>query len=137
MKGSYILLIHLSTSQEITIGKLGSILFQKGWYSYIGSALNGLPGRINRHLRGEKNLHWHIDYLLKQSTIEQVYYKENETREECFLADQFNASCKPIPGFGCSDCSCHSHLYHGTKKQLQQIINENNMISYDQSEAKP
>ncbi|MCK4902633.1 MAG: GIY-YIG nuclease family protein, partial [Thermoplasmatales archaeon] len=83
MKGSYILLIELENDSKIQIGKLGDILFKKGFYVYIGSALNGLEQRINRHLRADKKLHWHIDYLLKSAKVDSVYYKENDQREEC------------------------------------------------------
>jgi len=42
MKGSYILLIKLDEDKDIQIGKLGNISFKKGYYAYVGSALNGL-----------------------------------------------------------------------------------------------
>ena len=67
MKGSYLLLIELKDKETIQIGKLGKIDFMKGFYVYIGSAINGLEQRINRHLRKEKKLHWHIDFLLKSA----------------------------------------------------------------------
>ena len=54
MKGSYILVIELKEEKIIQIGKLGKIHFKKGFYVYIGSALNGLEQRITRHLIKEK-----------------------------------------------------------------------------------
>lgn len=54
MKGSYILVIQLKEDQKIQIGKLSRIHFSKGLYVYIGSALNGLEQRLNRHLRKGK-----------------------------------------------------------------------------------
>jgi Uri superfamily endonuclease len=51
MKGSYILLLELTKSQNITVGRLGILLFLKGVYAYVGSALNGIEARVKRHLR--------------------------------------------------------------------------------------
>jgi Uri superfamily endonuclease len=54
MKGTYILLIKLLKNQAIAIGKLGNLTFENGYYAYIGSALNGLENRIDRHLKSNK-----------------------------------------------------------------------------------
>ena len=56
MKGSYVLIIELNQDITIYIGSLGSIFFKKGFYSYIGSALNDLENRIKRHIRKKKNV---------------------------------------------------------------------------------
>ncbi len=129
MKGSYILLIELENDSKIQIGKLGDILFKKGFYVYIGSALNGLEQRINRHLRTDKKLHWHIDYLLKSAKVDSVYYKENDQREECKIAKSFS-KLKPVSGFGCSDCNCKSHLFYGSKNETIKSINSLDMTHY-------
>jgi len=112
MKGSYILIIKLENDKEIQIGKLGKIFFKKGFYAYVGSALNGLEQRINRHIRQEKKLYWHIDYFLKNSKINSIYYKEGNKKEECEISELFS-NFKSISGFGCSDCNCRSHLFYG------------------------
>ncbi len=135
MKGSYILFIHLPTGKEIRIGKKGKIYFPADWYVYIGSALNSLTGRINRHLKKEKNLHWHIDYLLQHASIETIFFKQSSTHEECTLATQFLKNSEPINGFGCSDCRCQSHLFHGPKQQLHQIIHKMNLKRYHQAKT--
>jgi Uri superfamily endonuclease len=75
MKGSYIILIELKQDAKIRIGKIGDIFFKKGHYLYIGSALNGLELRITRHFRDDKKIHWHIDYLLIESEIIDIFYK--------------------------------------------------------------
>lgn len=130
MKGSYVLLIYLDKKKEITIGKLGTATFNPGWYAYVGSALNSISGRINRHLKENKKLHWHIDYFLQHTNINIVFYKESNLREECMIAEEFSKHCNYIPGFGCSDCHCQSHLFYDSKKQLMQIIEHFNMIEY-------
>ena len=129
MKGSYILLIELENDKEIQIGKLGNIFFEKGFYVYIGSALNGLEQRINRHLRTDKKLHWHIDYLLKSAKVDSVYYKENKQKEECKIAKSFS-KLKSVNGFGCSDCKCKSHLFYGSKNEIIKSINSLDMTHY-------
>jgi Uri superfamily endonuclease len=73
-KGSYCLCIKVSESAKIMVGALDMIDFCKGYYVYIGSALNGLKHRINRHVKTSKGeykaIHWHIDYLLKHQKVE-------------------------------------------------------------------
>jgi Uri superfamily endonuclease len=113
MKGSYILVIELKKDKTIQVGKLGKIHFKKGIYAYVGSAFNGLEARINRHLRKTKKKHWHIDYLLDFAEVVDVFYKENEKKEECYIAKKLEENSAPIPGFGCSDCRCKSHLFYG------------------------
>ena len=122
MKGSYLLLIKLTEHKKISIGKLGEAEFTKGLYIYIGSALNGLEQRIQRHLRKHKTTHWHIDYLVKHAEIVDVFYKESKNREECNIAKTFNRKLKSVPDFGCSDCNCKSHLFYGSKNKIMETI---------------
>ena len=121
MKGTYLLLINLNENKSINIGKLGEIFFKKGNYIYVGSALNGLEQRINRHRRKEKRLHWHIDYLLRFGKITKIYYKRGEIREECDFARFFSERLTPIIGFGCSDCNCKSHLFYDSKNYISRL----------------
>jgi Uri superfamily endonuclease len=116
MKGSYVLLLELSEKQEIVIGKLGSVVFAPGFYAYVGSAMNGLEPRLSRHLRRDKRLHWHIDYLLEKASITTVILSEGAKRTECALAQALAQGLDPVPGFGCSDCRCSSHLYFSPER---------------------
>lgn len=111
MKGSYILLIELSRDMEIQIGKLGRMEFRKGFYAYVGSAMNNLEKRIERHIRKEKRLFWHIDYLLENARVKEVIYTESSKREECRLAKNLGKYFTSIQNFGSSDCECKSHLF--------------------------
>ncbi|MDD5093636.1 MAG: GIY-YIG nuclease family protein [Dehalococcoidia bacterium] len=114
-RGSYILLISLDRDAVITVGKLGAFSFRQGYYLYAGSALGGLMGRINRHLKGNKKLHWHIDYLLAQSRIVEVWYASSAERLECRFAEAallLKGAQIPVKGFGSSDCRCPSHLVY-------------------------
>jgi Uri superfamily endonuclease len=116
-KGTYCLLINLKTNQLIQIGRKGKINFNKGCYVYVGSAMNSLEGRIRRHLRKDKKMHWHVDYLLDNpnSHIVQVFFSDDGVKHECDLATCIAEEGTGIQGFGCSDCKCHSHLIYFSK----------------------
>jgi len=117
MKGTYVLIIENHEDTEIEIGKIGSVRFKRGFYAYVGSALSGLEQRIGRHLRGRnKKLHWHIDYFLVNPVVEikGVIYAETEDRKECEIAANVGMQLDSIAHFGCTDCSCKSHLFFST-----------------------
>ena len=111
MKGCYCLIINMNDTKSIRIGKLGKINFKKGHYIYVGSAMNSLEPRLKRHLREDKKLHWHIDYLLKKSEITDIIFNENK-KVECDISQYLSTKTNGINGFGCSDCECESHLYY-------------------------
>ena len=108
------MVIELKKDSLIKIGALGRIKFKKGLYCYVGSALNNLEKRVQRHLSKKKKLHWHIDYFLmnKNTSIKKVFYKLSNKREECKIARfVLKNSISSIENFGCSDCKCKSHLF--------------------------
>ncbi len=125
IKGSYVLLVELSRSAEITVGKLGRVRFKKGFYAYVGSAMGGLEKRIGRHLSKEKKLHWHIDYLLDavETRVVKVFRFESVKRLECGIAGKLSEKLEPVPGFGCSDCGCRSHLFYSdNRRRMRGVI---------------
>ena len=120
MKGSYCLIISMKKSEKLKIGQLcQDYKFKKGYYVYIGSAMNSLVARINRHLSDEKKLHWHIDYLLKNesSEIRDVLFNVSDKKIECDLASTIALNGEEVPKFGCSDCNCSSHLIYFKRKR--------------------
>lgn len=121
MKGTYLLVMKLPKDAKVRIGKRGRRGFKNGYYVYIGSALNGLEKRIQRHLRSEKKTHWHIDYLRPYTEVSDIFYKENTIKEECRIAQVFEEQFDSIPGFGCSDCSCKSHLFYGVSQEIGRL----------------
>ncbi len=132
MKGSYVLILKIDKDKTIKIGKKQQkMFFKKGYYAYVGSAMNGLEQRINRHLRKKKKFHWHIDYLLNQSDIKKVYIKKSTEREECNIARSFEQKFEKITGFGCSDCKCKSHLFYSDRNHLIKTIERINMINFN------
>ena len=134
MKGSYTLLIEVKEDIEIVIGKLGKLHFKKGFYVYVGSALNNLESRINRHLRTDKRIHWHIDYLLKCADIVNVFIKENLKKEECRISNEFEKNLKFLKGFGCSDCKCDSHLFYGKYNEIISVVSKLKLKKYNFNE---
>ena len=125
MRGVYVLIIQVDENVDVNVGALGKLTFEKGLYAYVGSAQANLEQRIKRHLRKEKRLFWHIDYLLNDSVarIVKVLYKQANRIEECELAEVIGERGEPVDGFGCSDCSCKSHLFRiGDYRFLQESM---------------
>jgi len=119
--GTYILVIRLDQDRLIRVGKLGVLPFQAGYYLYVGSALNGLRGRLARHLRATKRLHWHIDYLLQYAQVVEVWYYLGPERYECAWARALAQmpDVRPFEGaFGASDCFCRTHLFYSTERPM-------------------
>lgn len=109
-------LVFRNAACSVRVGALGCIEFQGGFHVYIGSALGpGGLARVSRHIRCKKEgigrPRWHVDYLLASDTftLESVYCIPTGDRLECRLASLMPG--RPIPGFGCSDCGCPSHLF--------------------------
>jgi Uri superfamily endonuclease len=114
MKGTYCLIIEVKDISHLTVGRLGQVEFKPGFYVYVGSALNSLESRVKRHLSSEKKLHWHVDYLLvdSSSNIKEVIYSVGKEKIECSLASLISRKSSPVARFGCSDCNCNSHLFY-------------------------
>ena len=113
-KGIYYLTIKLVKRCNIRVGCLGNFGFPGGFYVYVGSAQNNLEARIERHLRQDKKMHWHIDYLLHYGQVSCVHTYAAEKNAECVLSQKIGNiknAVIPVSGFGSSDCACASHLY--------------------------
>ena len=111
--GTYALVISLQVGLRLRAGRLGIHSLIPGYYVYTGSALGGLSGRLRHHLKLEKRLHWHIDYLLREAAISQIWYALGQLRLECIwnaMVKSLPGAISSIPGFGASDCQCSSHL---------------------------
>ena len=130
MVGSYVLLIKLPEERTISIGSRQGVHFHRGYYAYVGSAMGGFKARLNRHLRGDKKLHWHIDYLLQKAVITSIILCQTEDRLECTIAQALSRQFDSIPGFGCSDCKCHSHLFFAPeeKPMISQVVSTINRL---------
>ena len=111
-RGSYLLILKLPDPKSIPIGKLGVLSFRPGYYIYVGSAMANLSARMERHRRLRKRFHWHIDYLRAEAEFQAVLPIRSSRSLECRLAEEMEKICRwSYPGFGCSDCTCPSHLF--------------------------
>lgn len=119
--GTYILVMQLERPARVVVGALGAFDLDAGYYLYVGSALNGLAGRLRRHLHtDDKKLYWHIDYVRAQTTLVEIWWAVSAERLECDWAAvlrEWPAVSEPIAGFGAGDCEdCSSHLFFMVEK---------------------
>ncbi|MDW7971482.1 MAG: GIY-YIG nuclease family protein [Nitrososphaerota archaeon] len=111
-------MLSIDKKYNIEIGRRNFCLI-KGIYAYVGSALNGINGRINRHLKTfmglTNNMHWHIDYLLPKSNLLFIIYCHSDRRIECSIVKKLEElGFNSIKNFGNSDCksNCQGHLIY-------------------------
>lgn len=112
--GAYVILFRLGDRTQVTVGRLGTFVLEAGLYAYVGSAMNGLGARTDRHLRGGERKHWHIDHLLPLSSERTALLVPSKEDIECRVAEVvqgWEGTSMPIKGFGSSDCHCLSHLF--------------------------
>lgn len=107
---TYQLRIEVGRPVSVEVGRLGRYRFPAGIYVYTGSAKRNFEARIARHLRQEKTLRWHIDYLLAAPGVRVVEVARSR-RNECRW-NRLTRGEVLVPGFGASDCAagCGSHL---------------------------
>jgi len=115
--GTYALLMKMACSGHVTIGRLGQLRLEPGFYLYVGSAFGpgGVRARVSRHLRPSANSHWHLDYLKPYLTTLAVWHTYDPVRRECQWAATLANTLQPViplAGFGASDCRCQTHLMH-------------------------
>jgi Uri superfamily endonuclease len=124
-KGIYCLIFE-NRDCKFEIGKKGEFSFPAGFHIYAGSALG--PGglkRVKRHINLSRNKdinpRWHVDYLHLNPSFSLVsaVYAFTSSRLECALASRIGGDL--VPGFGCTDCKCISHLFHRKKDPLVEI----------------
>jgi len=124
--GTYIVVLWLHTTCEATIGRLGTIRFPRGYYTYTGSAKGGLPARLHRHVHGASTRHWHLDYLRPQGSVLAWCAFAGNHYPECRLAQTLlpwgDVVCQR---FGASDCSCLAHLvYYSHRADVIQALRQ-------------
>jgi Uri superfamily endonuclease len=114
-KGVYCLVFR-NAACTIEVGKLGRRDFAPGWHVYVGSALGaGGLKRAGRHARlartKDRAPKWHVDYLLLSPhfSLHTIYCAPTDETAECAVARGLGGPS--VPGFGCSDCRCSSHLF--------------------------
>jgi Uri superfamily endonuclease len=113
--GTYVLVMQLPRDTTLEVGRLGVVVFPRGYYCYVGSARGpgGWRARVARHLRQGKKTHWHIDYLLRHALLVDTWSASSAERLECTWAKallELPGATLPVLGFGSSDCRCPGHL---------------------------
>ena len=131
MMGTYVLVAQLKKYSRMRIGKLGNLIFPKGYYCYVGSAFGkvmSLENRIKRHKKLDKDkkgkLKWHIDYFLTNpnASIKKIV-TFNGKKIECKISRMLEKHAQlPINGFGCSDCKCKSHFYYFGEESCEKLL---------------
>jgi Uri superfamily endonuclease len=117
--GTYILIIELRERATTDVGRLGALIFEQGYYLYVGSALGGLGGRLRRHLASAKRLHWHIDHLLSLGRVVEIWYALGLARVACTWAEALRRWPEVAPfgaPLGASDCPCFTHLFFSAQR---------------------
>ncbi len=67
---------------------------------------------MERHQRKRKRFHWHIDYLRAYCEFEASLAIRTAADLEHELAGAVSSIADwQMPGFGCTDCHCTSHLF--------------------------
>lgn len=126
--GIYTLILSLNREMKLHVGSLGRICFKKGYFAYTGSARG--PGgliRVERHLDVLSGINtarrWHIDYLLPNTSFEDVAVTYTIDDFECAIARKIGFELESIPGFGCTDCRCISHLHFSENlEKMRQVV---------------
>jgi sugar fermentation stimulation protein A len=113
-KGSYLLVFYNDQPFKKNIGSLGEREFKKGYYIYVGSAMQALDKRIKRHLRKSKAVRWHLDHISPECMkIEKVYPIRRQDRIEEALARSLLEICDDyVMDFGASDSGLPSHFFY-------------------------
>jgi len=110
--GAYLCILRLRENKKIRVGALGELDFQKGFYTYVGSALKNLNKRMARHKKKGKKLFWHIDYLREEAEFAAILPIRSSDDLECGLARSMKGLFEQsVKGFGASDCACPAHLF--------------------------
>jgi len=120
----YVVLVRVPRRTTRTVGSLGAVAFERGWYVYVGSAVRGREARVARHLAAVKPLRWHADYLTTAFAPERAWLVDGAAGE-CELA----AALAALPGaerrphrFGAGDCRCAGHLVRLPRRPLRRDI---------------
>lgn len=136
-KGTYVLAMTLGADTDIEVGALGTLHFPKGLYCYVGSALGGLDQRISRHVSREKRPRWHIDRLTMAADSVEAYESYPDWIPECRLAS-LAEGCGMSPfveGFGCSDCSCPTHLFLTDGDSLNRLVGVSGLSRWKEADS--
>ena len=117
-KGVYCLVLNLEKSIKMRISRRVFSL-PEGFYCYVGSALNSLEKRLERHVSENKKKQWHIDHLTDKASVVHIKKIKTGKRLECHVSSKvMKLADEIVNGFGSSDCKCKSHLHYFKESPL-------------------
>jgi sugar fermentation stimulation protein A len=117
--GSYLLLFENDSRFIDDIGSIKKLTLERGYYIYAGSGMNNLFKRIAYHKKKAKKKFWHIDYVKNRFKLLADIPVVTGRDMECTLAHRMLLiGGNGIEGFGASDCTCRSHLFHFDENPL-------------------
>ena len=87
----YVVAAWVPRRETIVVGALGPVTFARGWYAYVGSARRGRDARVARHMRADKPLRWHADYLFTRHPAARAWLLDTPL-SECELAARLRAA---------------------------------------------
>ena len=124
-KGIYCLVFN-NPACTVRVGALGEIAFRRGWHIYVGSALgSGGLARLERHIalsrNKDKRPKWHVDYLSESQSFSLRYTRPCSDGRAAGVPACRSPWGENIPGFGCSDCDCTSHLFYRRRNPVKEI----------------
>lgn len=110
--GDYMIVLRLKAPKTIAVGSLGPVPFAEGYYVYVGSAKKNLDQRMAHHRVLRKKMHWHMDYLRKETDfVGAIPIRTCDDLEHDLARALSEIADWDVPEFGCSDCHCRSHLF--------------------------
>lgn len=110
--GDYMIVLRLKAPKTIAVGSLGPVPFAEGYYVYVGSAKKNLDQRMAHHRALRKKMHWHMDYLRKETDfVGAIPIRTCDDLEHDLARALSEIADWDVPEFGCSDCHCRSHLF--------------------------
>ena len=120
----YIVVTRVPRRSSLTVGSLGAVTLERGWYAYVGSAVRGREARVTRHLAREKAVRWHADYLFTAVLPRRAWLVDGAAGEcelAAALAEAPGAERRP-PRFGAGDCRCAGHLVRLPRRPLRRDV---------------
>jgi Uri superfamily endonuclease len=113
-KGAYLLLIRLTTAARAPQSLAPGGSLPRGLYVYCGSARGpgGIAARVGRHMRTEKGLRWHVDYLTtRAASVRALAFPGGDECDLLYRVLGMDGVSVPLPGLGATDCaSCPAHV---------------------------
>ncbi len=118
-KGTYMILIEVP--DDLKLKKPKEMILKKGYYIYVGSAMNSLTGRLKRHLVRDKKLHWHVDQLTSFGEVVLILAFPN-SRSEREISEYLSSQLDCVPGFGSTDLPVKSNLFRVSEERVAHVV---------------